>query len=160
MYELKKIWLMLLLVCMGCGSPYADYFDQLRAGSVEQRMDAATFLGGHRIVEAIPHLRAALRDTVPQVRTKVAWALGALRAKAALHDLSLMLGDRDRNARQIAAWALMQLEEPEAIPALERAMASEPDAWVKKDMERATRYLRQFEGEANVEESRVRGAFF
>lgn len=160
MCEIKNIPFVLLLVCAGCGSPHADYFDQLRAGSVEQRMDAATFLAVQRIAEAIPHLRVALRDSVPQVRTKVAWALGMLRAKAALRDLILMLGDGDRDARQIAAWALMQLEEPEAIPALERAMASEPDAWVKKDMERATRYLRQFEGEADVEESRVRGEFF
>ena len=160
MYQLKKILPVLLLFLCGCSSPHGDYLRQLRSGSVDQRIDAASFLGAQRVVEAIPHLRAALRDTVISVRTKAAWALGMLRAKEALRDLIRMLGDKDRDVRQIVAWALMQIEEPEAISALERAMASEPDAWVKKDMERAVRYLRQFDGEADVEEGRVRGEFF
>ncbi len=160
MYQLKKILPMLLLFLSGCGSPHADYLRQLRSGSIDQRIDAAAFLGAQRIAEAIPHLRAALRDPVPQVRTKAAWALGMLRAKEALRDLIRTLGDKDRDVRQITAWALMQIEEPEAISALERALASEPDAWVKKDMDRAVRYLRQFDGEVDIEESRVRGEFF
>jgi HEAT repeat protein len=160
MYQIKKILPILLLLLFGCSSPHGDYLRQLRSGSVEQRVDAAAFLGAQRIAEAIPHLRAALRDSATSVRTKAAWALGMLRAKEALPDLIRMLGDKDRDVRQIVAWTLMQIEEPEAISALERAMVSEPDAWVKKDMERAVRYLKQFDGEADVEESRVRGEFF
>ena len=160
MYKLKKILPILLLFLSNCSSPHGDYLRQLRSGSVDQRIDAASFLGAQRVVDAIPHLRAALRDSVTSVRTKAAWALGMLRAKEALRDLIRMLGDKDRDVRQIVAWALMQLEEPEAISALERAMMSEPDAWVKKDMERAVRYLRQFDGEADVKESLVRGEFF
>ncbi|MDE2829235.1 MAG: HEAT repeat domain-containing protein [Gemmatimonadota bacterium] len=160
MYQLKKILLALLLFLCGCSSPHGDYVRQLRSGTVDQRIDAAAFLGAQRVFEAVPHLRAALRDSAAPVRTKAAWALGMLRAKEALRDLIRMLGDKDRDVRQIVAWALMQIEEPEAILALERAMASEPDAWVKKDMERAVRYLRQFDGEVDVEEGRVRGEFF
>jgi len=159
MYQLKKILPVLLLFLCGC-SPHGDYIRQLRSGTVDQRVDAAAFLGAQRVFEAVPHLRVALRDSAAPVRTKAAWALGMLREKEALRDLIRMLGDKDRDVRQIVAWALMQIEEPEAILALERAMASEPDAWVKKDMERAVRYLKQFDGEADVEEGRVRGEFF
>jgi HEAT repeat protein len=150
--------LCLYLAC--CGSVHDDYFGQLQAGTPEQRARAASFLGAQRVVEAVPHLRRALRDPLPAVRTKAVWALGMLRAKVTLRDLVVLLGDRDRDVRQVTAWALMQIEEPEAIVAFERAMAVETDAWVKKDMDRAVRYLKQFEGEADVEESSVRGLFF
>ena len=160
MHNLNPYVPLLLLFWVGCGTVHDDYFEQLRSGSSDQRAQAASFLGAQRVVEAIPHLQRALRDPAPNVRAKAAWALGMLRSKGALRDLVKLLGDRDRDVRQVAAWALMQIEEPEAIVALERAMAVERDAWVKKDMDRAVRYLKQFEGEADVEESDVRGQFF
>ena len=156
----KLILLISLLLLAGCGSPHSDYLSQLRSGSADQRVDAAAFLGAQRVGEATPHLRVALKDSEPRVRTKAAWALGILRAKEALRDLTRMLGDKDRDVRQIVAWSLMQLEEPEAIVTLQQAIASEPDAWVKKDMVRTVRFLKQFEGEADIEESSVRGEFF
>jgi HEAT repeat protein len=158
MYKLKL--LLLFFFWFGCGSVHDDYLRQLRSGSPDQRAQAASFLGAQRVGDAVPHLQRALRDSEPNVRAKVVWALGMLRSKDALRDLIKLLGDHDRDVRQVTAWALMQVEEPEAIAALERAMAIEHDAWVKKDMDRAVRYLKQFEGEADIEEISVRGQFF
>ena len=126
---------------------------QLRLGTPEQRADAAAFLGAQRVSSAIPVIRAALRDTVPAVRAKAAWAVGMLRAKEALRDLLPMLRDPSRRVRQQVSEALIQIEEPEAIPALRMALQMEKDPWVHGDMQRAVQYLEQFQGDAEVNES-------
>lgn len=157
------MWIRLLLCCSflyGCGSEHSSYIDQLRSGTPEQRAQAAAFLGAQRIVEAIPHLRAALQDKNTSVRAKVIWALGMLRSTAAMPDLLPLMKDSDRNMRQVTARALMQIEAPEAIPALENALKIESDEWVVKDIQTAIKHLRQFEGEVDIKEATVRGEFF
>lgn len=148
------------LLLWGCRSERDTYLVQLRSGNADQRAQAAAFLGAQRMGEAIPHLQAALRDTVPEVRTKVIWALGMLRSKDAMRDLIPLLRDANRDIRQATVLALMQIEEPDAIPALENAHRLETDAWVKRDMARALQHLKQFEGETDVGESSIRGEFF
>lgn len=137
----------------GCSQEHGDYVKQLRLGTPEQRAEAAAFLGAQRVSSAIPAVRAALRDTVPAVRAKAAWAVGMLRAREAFQDLLPMLRDPSRRVRQQVAEALMQIEEPEAIPALRMALQMERDPWVQGDMQRAIQYLEQFQGDAEVNES-------
>ena len=146
----------ILLLGGGCGQEHGGYIAQLREGTAEQRTDAAAFLGAQRVSSAVPALRIALRDTVDEVRVKAVWALGMLRSKEALSDLMLMLRDGNRRVRQTTAWTLTQIEEPEAIPALEVAFRVEKDSWVQEDLKRAIEYLKQFQGEAEVGESRFR----
>ena len=158
-YCLPLIPFLVVLAIWGCGSGN-EYVDQLHSGSPEQRVQAASFLGAQRVSEAIPHLRMALRDTLPEVRSNVIWALGMLRSKEAMPELLPMLRNSNRNIRQATARALMQIEEPEAIAALESARKVEQDTWVQADMDRTIEHLRQFEGETNVQEFRVRGEIF
>ena len=138
--------------CDGDGDPLR----QLRSGSSGDRAAAAAYLGTHGPPGAVPSLRAALRDSVPDVRAKAAWALGMLRSKEALPDLVLTLRDDHRRVRQQSAWALMQIEEPEAIPMLEMALQMERDPWVQGDLRRAIRHLRQFQGDVDLGELRFR----
>ncbi|MBT3603057.1 MAG: HEAT repeat domain-containing protein [Candidatus Latescibacteria bacterium] len=144
----------------GCGSEHSNYISQLRSGTPEQRAQAASFLGAQRITKAIPQLLEALQDENVQVRTKVIWALGMLRSKAGLKKMLPFMQDPDRDIRQATARALMQIEEPGAIAMLESALKIEPDEWVVKDITAALEHLRQFEGEADIGASSVRGEFF
>ena len=153
-----------ILVCCilvsGCGSEHGDYVKQLRSGTPEQRAQAASFLGAQRIANAVPYLKAALQDENAQVRVKVIWALGTLRSKRVLKDLLPVMQNENRNIRQATALALMQIEEPDALQTLQGALLTESDVWVAKDIKRAIAHLGQFEGEADIRESSVRGEFF
>jgi len=159
-----RVNLLIVLLCgmlvAGCSSENSSYVDQLQAGTPKQRAQAASFLGAQRIAESIPYLLEALDDDNVQVRAKVIWALGMLRSKDALKKLLPFMMDMDRDIRQVTAFALMQIEEPEAIVTLEKALKIESDEWVAKDIVTALKHLRQFEGEADVKEAAVRGEFF
>lgn len=144
----------------GCSSEKSSYIDQLQSGTPKQRAQAASFLGAQRIAESIPHLLKALDDENVQVRARVIWALGMLRSKAAFKKMLPFMMDTDRDIRQVTAFALMQIEEPEAIATLESALKTESDEWVAKDIATALKHLRQFEGEAEIKETDVRGEFF
>lgn len=151
------------LICvffLACGSQESNYIDQLKTGTPKQRAQAAAFLGAQRVPEAIPALRDALHDENIDVKTKAIWALGMLRSKDALPDLLFLMKNSDRNIRQVTVRAVMQIEEPEAIPVLEKALKIESDEWVRKDIQTAIEHLRQFEGEADIGEASVRGEFF
>lgn len=144
-----RIILTLSLGFPACGGEN-DHFTRLRSGTPREREDAAAYLGAHRVPGAAPHLRQALRDTVPEVRAKAVWALGMLGAGEALPDLVPFLRDRNRRLRQQAAVALMHIEQPEAIAVLEFAMRTERDPWVRSDLARAIEHLKQFVGESDV----------
>ena len=156
---LKRTWIGSVLCCLlgigGCGEGNS-YIEQLHSGTVEQRAQAATFLGAQRAGDAIPALRIALRDTVPEVRAKVVWALGMLGAKDAMVGLVPLLQDSSRRVRQQTAVALMYLEEPEVLPALELALKMEKDPWIQADLKRAIAHLQQFEGDVDVDEGTFR----
>lgn len=158
--RVNRVLILCCLFICGCGSEHSSYIGQLHSGTPEQRAQAASFLGAQRIAEANPHLQEALQDENAKVRAKVIWALGMLRSKAALKNLLPFMQDADRHIRQATARALMQIEEPDAIETLEQALKVESDDWVIKDITAAIKHLRQFEGEADVGESTVRGEFF
>ena len=150
----EVFWICTLSIYLaGCGGEYEAYIYQLRAGDAQEREDAAAFLGAQQVQKGIPALRMALRDPVLEVRVKAIWALGMLRAKRAMRDLLPLLRDPERRVRQTTAWALMQVEEPEAIPALRVAFKMEKDVWVQGDLKRSIGYLQQFQGDADLNES-------
>jgi beta-lactamase regulating signal transducer with metallopeptidase domain/HEAT repeat protein len=72
-------------------------------------------------------LAAALNDASVDVRKRAAWALGNTDLKQAPPKLIAMLTDKDPEMRELAAWALYEIEDPASIPALEAALAREPD---------------------------------
>ncbi|HXN76177.1 MAG TPA: HEAT repeat domain-containing protein, partial [Gemmatimonadaceae bacterium] len=72
-------------------------------------------------------LAAALNDASVDVRKRAAWALGNTDLKQAPPTLIAMLTDKDPEMRELAAWALYEIEDPASIPALEAALAREPD---------------------------------
>lgn len=150
-----KVVLILSLGLTGCDGGN-DHFTRLRSGSSQEREDAAAYLGAHRVPGAVPHLRQALRDTVPEVRAQAVWALGMLGAGEALPDLVPFLRDSNRRLRQQAAVAIMNIEQPEAIAVLEFAMRTERDPWVRSDLARAVEHLKQFVGESDIAEGAFR----
>lgn len=150
-----NVVLILSLGLTGCGGGN-DHFTRLRSGTPREREDAAAYLGAHRVPGAVPHLRQALRDTVPEVRAKAVWALGMLGAGEALPDLVPFLRDSSRRLRQQAAVAIMHIEQPEAIAVLELAMRTERDPWVRSDLARAVEHLKQFVGESDIAEGAFR----
>ena len=143
-----------------CGSPEQPHFTQLEKGSPREKVKAALYLGTHGHSGAIPHLQLALQDTNAEVLASVIWSLGTLRSKSSLARLLPMLAHEDRDVRQAAAQALKKIEEPEAISVLEAALGKERDRWVARDISDAISHLRQFEGEVEVGEMRVKHSFF
>ncbi len=152
---MRSVILILSLGLAACAGDN-DHFTRLRSGSPREREDAAAYLGAHRVPGAVPHLRQALRDTVPEVRAKAVWALGMLGAGEALPDLAPFLRDGSRRTRQQAAVAIMHIERPEAIAILEFAMRTERDPWVRSDLARAIEHLKQFAGESDIAEGTFR----
>jgi HEAT repeat protein len=150
-----RVIVLLSLGLPGCGDD-GDHFTRLRSGTPREREDAAAYLGARRIAGAVPYLRKALRDTVPEVRAKAIWGLGMLGAGEALPDLVPFLTDRSRRLRQQAAVAIMHIEQPEAIPVLKLALWTEKDRWVRSDLARAIEHLKQFVGESDIAEGTFR----
>lgn len=146
---------LLCVVVVGCGSE-SSYVDDLTHPSAERRVAAAEFLGAQREGSAVAALVDALGDSEPGVRAKSAWALGMIRDSVAMHPLIDLLDDGDREVKQASLGALMNLEQPDALPALGSALSKESDDWVVGDLEKTIRYLEQFEGEADVGESSFR----
>lgn len=102
----------------------------LKDDSVEVRRWAAQALGAIRNLASTPALIEALRDRDVGVRRTAAQALGHLRAQGAVSALAEALGDASgsihggdaTDARCMAAWALGETHNPQAAPALERAL--------------------------------------
>tara|TARA_Y100000588_G_scaffold309310_1_gene334277 strand:- start:1015 stop:1470 length:456 start_codon:yes stop_codon:yes gene_type:complete len=142
------------LLVLGCSG--GGYLDDLQHASAEKRLAAASFLGAQRDPQAVPGLIGLLEDPDARVRAKGAWALGMIRARSGVIPLLARVGDPDRTVKQAAIGALMNIEEPAALPGLKKALATETDAWVVGDLEKAITYLTQFEGESDIGESTFR----
>jgi beta-lactamase regulating signal transducer with metallopeptidase domain/HEAT repeat protein len=93
----------------------------------EVRATAAWALGSVGDRSSADALTAALSDASPEVRKRAAWALGSSDLRQAPPKLIAMLSDKDPEVRELVAWALYEIEDPAAIPALESALAREPD---------------------------------
>ena len=91
------------------------------------RATAAWALGNVGDRSSADILAAALSDASPEVRKRAVWALGNANLRQAPPQLLALLGDRDPEIRELAAWALFQIEDPGSIPALNAALAREPN---------------------------------
>jgi HEAT repeat protein len=103
----------------------------------EVRATAAWALGSVGDRSSADALTAALSDASPEVRKRAAWALGNSDLKQAPPKLIAMLNDKDPEVRELVAWALYEIEDPAAIPALESALAREPDKEIQINYIRA-----------------------
>jgi beta-lactamase regulating signal transducer with metallopeptidase domain len=95
--------------------------------NTQVRATAAWALGNVGDRSSADALAAGLNDASPDVRKRAAWALGNTDLKQAPPKLIAMLSDKDPEVRELAAWALYEIEDPASIPALEAALAREPD---------------------------------
>jgi beta-lactamase regulating signal transducer with metallopeptidase domain/HEAT repeat protein len=105
--------------------------------NTEVRATAAWALGSVGDRSSADALSAALSDASPEVRKRAAWALGNSDLKQAPPKLIAMLNDKDPEVRELVAWALYEIEDPAAIPALEAALAREPDKEIQINYIRA-----------------------
>ena len=95
--------------------------------NTEVRSTSAWALGSIGDRSSADALAAALSDASVEVRKRAAWALGSSDLKQAPPRLIAMLSDKDPEVRELVAWALYEIEDPASIPALEAALAREPD---------------------------------
>jgi len=95
--------------------------------NTQVRATSAWALGNVGDRSSADALAAGLNDASPDVRKRAAWALGNTDLKQAPPKLIAMLGDKNPEVRELAAWALYEIEDPASIPALEAALAREPD---------------------------------
>jgi beta-lactamase regulating signal transducer with metallopeptidase domain/HEAT repeat protein len=105
--------------------------------NTEVRATAAWALGSVGDRSSADALSVALSDASPEVRKRAAWALGNSDLKQAPPKLIAMLNDKDAEVRELVAWALYEIEDPAAIPALESALAREPDKEIQINYIRA-----------------------
>jgi beta-lactamase regulating signal transducer with metallopeptidase domain/HEAT repeat protein len=105
--------------------------------NTEVRATAAWALGSVGDRSSADALAAALSDASPEVRKRAAWALGSSDLRQAPPKLIAMLNDKDPEVRELVAWALYEIEDPAAIPALEAALAREPDKEIQINYIRA-----------------------
>ena len=104
-----------------------------RDASPKVRASAAWALGNIGDEGAVEALAAALSDSSRGVRMRAAWAIGASEPKQAPKALLALLSDKETEVRQLAAWALYNIQDPDAVPALDAAMQKETD----RDTQRA-----------------------
>ena len=71
------------------------------------------------------------------VRIRSAWAIGNAEPKQAPKALVALLSDREIEVRQVAAWALFNIQDPDAVPALDSAMRRETDKETQRALIRA-----------------------
>lgn len=105
--------------------------------NTEVRATAAWALGSVGDRSSADALTAALSDASPEVRKRAVWALGSSDLRQAPPKLIGMLSDKDPEVRELVAWALYEIEDPASIPALESALAREPDKEIQINYIRA-----------------------
>jgi beta-lactamase regulating signal transducer with metallopeptidase domain/HEAT repeat protein len=105
--------------------------------NTQVRATAAWALGNVGDRSSADALSAALSDASPEVRKRALWALGNSDLKQAPPKVIAMLSDKDPELRELAAWVLYEIEDPASIPALEAALAREPDKELQIDYIRA-----------------------
>lgn len=150
----------------GTGSLSEVLLTQLGNADPEIRAQAAYSLGEAKNKEALPQLRAMLRDEDPQVVADVLWALAEMHDVAAVADIAnLLRSDRpvaqDLNLRMRAVESLGRLGDKQAIKAIAlclgedrpkderlmalKALADLGDEGVREDLQRVL-----FEDESEV----------
>jgi len=105
--------------------------------NTQVRATAAWALGNVGDRSSADALAAALSDASPEVRKRALWAIGNSDLKQAPPKVIAMLSEKDPELRELAAWVLYEIEDPASIPALEAALAREPDKELQIDYIRA-----------------------
>jgi len=106
-------------------------------------------LAAEKLVEiglpAVPHLIPALSDGDEGVRIYAAWALARLPSPAALPALARATRDGHASVRRYAAQGIgrIGLERPEAVKALEKLAAADPDGEVRETAAEALGRIRE-----------------
>jgi hypothetical protein len=122
-----------LVVCAGAARaeeaiekrPFEDVARQFQSGDPATRVLIAELWGKKREAQAVGTLAKALAsDDKSEVRTKAAWALGAMNASDAVAALKkAVVADAESSVRYMAAWALGRTGDTTASDALEPALA-------------------------------------
>jgi HEAT repeat protein len=114
---MRRLWVVGLLLLIGCGRSTDDWLTQLKDADVVKRREAVRELASHPgdAGRAAAALGEALRDESSYVRRDAAIALGKLgpEAKAASAALLAARTDKDRGVRKAAEEALKRVD-PEA----------------------------------------------
>ena len=85
----------------------------------------------------VPAFVTALHDADSKVRASAAWALGQCDLEHAPSELGALLSDPEQRVRKMAVWALFNIKDPSTEPAIEKALQSETDEGLRRDMVRA-----------------------
>ena len=85
----------------------------------------------------VPLFVAGLHDADSKVRAGAAWALGQCDLEHAPSELGALLSDPEPRVRKMATWALFNIKDPSTEPAIEKALQSETDGDLRRDMVRA-----------------------
>ena len=85
----------------------------------------------------VPAFVTALHDADANVRASAAWGLGQCDLEHAPPELGTLLSDKDVEVRRMATWALYQIKDPSTEPVIEKALATEQDEDLRRDMIRA-----------------------
>ena len=101
------------------------------------RATAAWALASECQSSAVPAFVAVLRDANAEVRESAAWALGQCDLEHAPPELAPLLTDHEPRVRKMAVWALFQIHDPSTEPAIEKALQSETDDNLRREMVRA-----------------------
>jgi beta-lactamase regulating signal transducer with metallopeptidase domain/HEAT repeat protein len=86
---------------------------------------------------SVPLFVTALHDADSKVRASAAWALGQCDLEHAPSELGALLSDPEQRVRKMAIWALFNIKDPSTEPAIEKALQSETDGDLRRDMVRA-----------------------
>jgi beta-lactamase regulating signal transducer with metallopeptidase domain/HEAT repeat protein len=86
---------------------------------------------------SVPLFVTALHDADSKVRASAAWALGQCDLEHAPSELGALLADPEPRVRKMATWALFNIKDPSTEPAIEKALQSETDGDLRRDMVRA-----------------------
>lgn len=135
--------------------------------------DCLFFVFGRYGNDAVPYLRAALRDQDPYVRRNAAvllgffldteskadlmallkaggppalgaaFALGEMREREALPYVVKMLSSPELNDRLWATYALFEIRAPETLPILEKSLAAEQNEAAKQELTAAVEHIKK-----------------
>jgi HEAT repeat protein len=101
------------------------------------RATAAWSLGSNCNSSDVPSFATALHDADAKVRASAAWALGQCGIEHAPPELAALLSDPEPRVRKMTTWALFEIRDPSAEPAIEKALQTEQDEDLRRDMVRA-----------------------
>jgi beta-lactamase regulating signal transducer with metallopeptidase domain len=101
------------------------------------RATAAWSLGSNCNSSDVPSFATALHDADAKVRASAAWALGQCGIEHAPPELAALLSDPEPRVRKMTTWALFEIHDPSAEPAIEKALQTEQDEDLRRDMVRA-----------------------